>query len=91
MQVVPVGEERQFTSDRPSSERHQNETGAFALQGFDEPLDQGDASLFAHGAEARLNAFPLTPALETLAPELLSFVADQILRLHPPLLNGAIQ
>ncbi len=89
--IVPVHKKLQLKSEFPFSNWHHHDIHAFALQASDEPLDQGDAHLLAHDAEAGPNAFPLTPALETLSPELLSFVADQILRLHPPLLDGAIQ
>ena len=76
--VVPIREDRQLTAEIPFPDWHQNHIHALALQASDEPLDNSDASLLPHGAKARPNALLSAPVLETLAPELFAFVADQV-------------
>ncbi len=78
MPVVPVREECQLTAECLLPDWHQNHVHALAFQASDETLDNCNASLFPHGAKARPNFFLPAPVLETLAPELLALVADQV-------------
>ena len=79
--VIPGGKERHLTAESLLPDWRQNHIHALALQASDESLDYCDASLLPYGAKARPNVLSPAPALETLAPELLAFVADQVLRL----------
>jgi hypothetical protein len=76
--VVPIREERQLTAEISFLDWHQNHIHTLAFQASYESLDYRDASLFPHSAKAGQNSLLLAPVLETLAPELLSLVADHV-------------
>ena len=60
---------------------HQEKTPrAFVLQGADEPLQNRQAAILSHGAEARPDALLVAAEFETVAPELAAFVAHDVLR-----------
>lgn len=58
--------------------RHADDARAFILQTQHESFNDHDTPMWANGAETGLDAFAITPALERVAPELLTLVADQV-------------
>lgn len=78
--VVPRREDREFGTECFVAQGDEESASSFFLERSDEPFDDGDAPLFADGAESRANAAAPAPALEAFAPELHTLVANEVFR-----------
>ena len=56
--VVPIGVEGDVGLERSLKNGYEGVPQALFFEGTDEPLDHGDAAVFADRAEARTNAHP---------------------------------
>ena len=89
--VVPDLEIRQFLAHLPVAQRDQEDSCAKPLQRQDEPFQDGNTAVLAHGAEPRPNAPSFAPAFESATPELRALVANQILGSCASVVDGAAQ
>ena len=77
--IVPVTPHRQFMSEGYTSKRYSDElSGALGLQGSNQPLNHGDASVPPNRPEPLADAVAPTPPPEGLGDELLAFVGDHV-------------
>jgi len=79
--IVPVEMAGKLSPHVITAQRQNDSARALVLKGADETLDHGNAAVLAHGAKPWTNSFTLAPCLESAAPELRAFVADDVLRL----------
>ena len=89
--VVPFHKASEPGPEIPASQGHLKQSCVLVLQSTDEAFDHSNASVLADGTEAGLDLFGFAPALEPIAPELLTFVRDDVLWLGTVLLDRAIQ
>ena len=77
--IVPVTPHRQFMSEGYTSKRYSDEpSGVLGLQGSNQPLNHGDASVPPNRPEPLADAVAPTPPPEGLGDELLAFVGDHV-------------
>ena len=78
--VVPDGVTGQFVPEGFFPHGHQKQSPrAFGFQRANESFDHGDAAVLTDGPESRLNTAMSAPGFESVAPELRSLVADNVL------------
>ncbi len=80
MGVVPAHEERKLAAHRSAPERNQDAPRALVLQCSEEPLDDGDAAMLAHGPIAQPDLSSPTPASISSRLEHAFLVAQQVAR-----------
>ena len=73
------------------SKRYRSILKEFLFECFDEPFDNGDATMLADGSETKFNGFILGPLFIAVAPELRTFVGDNVLRYSTFFTNSSIQ
>ena len=79
--VVPAPPQRQLPDEvRPPEGNHDKPPRALALERPHQPLDDRDAAVFAHCAEAVADALSPAPATESFRCELHSPVRDEMAR-----------
>ncbi len=80
MLIVPVHEERNFSSDTILTQRNDYASGAFVFYGPHQPFNNGDASILSNGSEALFDAswFGTAPRSELFRCELTSLVGDEM-------------
>ena len=76
--IVPIRKRREFSVERARAKWYENNPRTFVLQTQDESLYQRDTPVLANGAETGLDPIAITPILETVAPELLALVRDNV-------------
>ena len=89
--IKPVGKQRQLPAESLAAKGYEDDARAFVLQAQDESFDYRDTDVLANGAEARFDAFAITPALERVAPELLTLVADEVFRRDTCFVDSALE
>ena len=80
MAVVPTHENAKFTPHRFTLERNQEVPRTVALQRSEEPLDDGDAAMLAHGSVAKPDSTSPTPTSVSSRLEHALFVAQEVAR-----------
>ena len=77
--VIPRGVARQFSTHFVDVHGHKNAASAFVLHGSNEPFDDGNGSVFTHGAVSNPYLLSLRPFPESIAIELCTPVTDDVL------------
>ena len=78
--IVPTRITPELRLERVYTKCHENDASAFILHTQDESFYERDTSVLANGAEARFDPLANTPLFESIAPELLTLVADDVFR-----------
>ena len=78
--IVPVHEERNFSSDTILTQRNDYASGAFVFYGPHQPFNNGDASILSNGSEALFDAswFGTAPRSEIFRDKLTPLVGDEM-------------
>ena len=91
MFVEPVDIPPKLPAERCTAKWHEDDPRALIFEAENEPLHQGNAAVLANGAEAGCDPLAFTPVLERGAPELLSFVTDNVFWCHAGADDGAFE
>ena len=78
--IVPDDKRRKLLAESVTAKCHDNDTCTFLLETQDESLNERNTPVLANGAKARRDPLTITPVLESVAPELLTLVADDVFR-----------
>ncbi len=78
MLVVPGHEPLEFVPEGDTTQGNQQSACALALHGPDEPFDHRDAPMFPDGAIPRPDLPAPAPGFKAAAPELHTFVTDEV-------------
>ena len=91
MVVVPTHEMAELTAYRHAPERNHDAPRTVVLHSAEEPLDDGDAAMFAHGPVAQPYPLPSAPTSVSSRNEHAFLVANEVARCGPDLSDGATE
>ena len=80
--VFPNEERREFPSKAGTALRYHNPARGLVVQGPDEALNQGEASMYPNRAVPRTDRLALTAAFESLVPEDTAVPSGDAIRTH---------
>ncbi len=89
--VEPGGEAFQLALKRRATHRDDEAAQELSFQRANQPLDEGDAAALADRPEPRTDLATAAPGLEASAPELSSFVDDDVARFGSRAAHGATE